>query len=366
MLAVLMAILTVIIGPATLWSGEQIPSERIEGVTAQGVQIRQSFEAGSIAESTLIPWVEVRSIGNSWSGAERYEEVADSLKRAEDRLARGDASGAGRLLEPLAETYFGEPGPTTSQVASALVMIRMLDGDSEGALNAWLVWRGQRGGPDRAWIDSATGLCPALPPVFRRANEVGAENTDRGDPVAASDVMRFVYSIAAMNATEPRSIDLGEIERGPQDRADLGVRMVWDIVRANTDPDPSARRAARDAIDRRGRAARSEWEIAWAHLAVGVSQMGESDRLLRDAGAARLVSVIIEHPKVAPGLSDLTRDLLIEYFEETDRPHHVASVRALDRAALLGLAQQVGSDGSALETEQGAASPTDGTPSENP
>jgi hypothetical protein len=340
MLPGLLLVFAVSIGPATLWSGEVISDERIAAATPQGLELRQRFDAGSIDGRALVPWGEVKSIANGWSGAESYREVADAVYRAEERLARGDAAGAGWLLEPLSRTYFQERGATTSQIASALVMVRVLDGRTGGAVDAWLVWRQDRGGPGRAWLDPVTGLCPSLPPVFVEA--VAAEIL-RGDP-SESDVMRSIYRAAAAAGSDSEGDMLASVDRSARDRADVGVRMVWDMVRARTDSDASVRRAARESLDRKGRGTESGWLGTWAELGVGVSLLGEADAGTRDAGAARLIAVIVEYSRAAPGLTSLARDLLVDYFEETGRAGHAESVRGMDRAALIGFSAGIGED----------------------
>lgn len=357
MLSLLAAICTLAIGPVTLWSGETIPRDRVEGVNEQGVEIRQSFEAGEIAESTLVPWGQVRSVGNGWQGAAEYEAVADAIWRAEARLARGDAIGAGWLLEPLADRYFASGGPTTAQVASALVMVRLMGNDRLGATEAWLVWRETRRGPARAWLDADSGLCPALPPAFPWSTSSADSASSEPD-----SVMGQLYNAAASPLSAPTRGGLESIGRDPRDRADPGFRVVWEMVRAVGDPDPTARRAARDAIERRARPGDPDWRLAWAHLGVGMSLLAEPDAQLRDAGASRLISVIVEHPRAAPGLSGLARDTLVDYFESTDRAGHADAVRAMDRVALLGIGAGLG----ARDEERQDAPAERGIPMENP
>ncbi len=365
MLSLCLVLFSLAIGPVTLWSGETVPRERVGGVTDQGIEVRQGSGAGEVGGSTLVPWGRVRSIGNGWEGARSYESIADAIARAESRLARGDAAGAGWLLEPLAERYFGASGPTTSQIASALIMVRLMDDDRAGAMEAWLVWYRDRGGPARGWLDQETGLCPSLPPVFTPEPAPPTPPSSGGEPLG---VMEGLYRVARAGARSGTRDGLGSIARSPRDRADPGIRWVWDIVRASGDPDPAGRRSARAAIDRRGRP-EGDWRAAWAHLGVGVSLLGEPDRRSADAGAARLISVIIEHPRAAPGLTALARDLLIGYFESTGRPGHAESVRGMDRAALLGL--EPGLRAGADETEDRGVTteppPAErGLPRENP
>ncbi|MEM9374073.1 MAG: hypothetical protein AAGA55_10560, partial [Planctomycetota bacterium] len=311
------------VGPVTLWSGETIPGERVAAATDQGVVLQQRFDEGTIAETTLVPWARVRSIGNDWEGAAEYRGIADALWRAEDRLARGDTVGSGWLLEPLADKFLAERGPTSSQIASALTMIRFLDGDTPGAIEAWLVWREDRSGPERDWLDPETGLCPSLPPVMQAMAGRTRPTVDLAGPGAMRSVYAFVSGVGGLESIEPTA----------RAKADPGFRLVWDMVRAASHPDPTIRRSARESLARRDRPGKERWRAAWSHLGRGLSLMREEDPRTRDAGAAHLITVIIEYPRAAPGLTGLARDVLLRYFEETARAEHAESVRAMDRAA---------------------------------
>lgn len=324
--------LCVVLGPVVLRSGERVEGERLGAVTAQGIELKQSFQPGAIAAVSMIPWGDVARVEGAWGEAERYRPLVDALDRAERRLARGDAHGAGELLEPLAKEYLGTRGPTTAQVASALVITRVLGGDDEGAIDAWLVWRDDPRGPARAWLDGETGLCPALPPVIALpALEDGKWAS--GYKSDAAGALAQMYALAALPRDRHQDIE----DPSTKQRSDAGVRLVWEVVRAVRSGEASQRAGARDALRRRMRSGSPAWQRAWSRLGIGLSLMSETDRLEGDAGAGELVAVLVEQQGSAPGLSDLARDRLIEYFESTGRPQHAQSVRAMDRAALLGL-----------------------------
>jgi len=325
----------VLAGPISLRDGGSIERERVRAFTAQGVELAIGFDPGSISDRSLVPWAEVRSIEGGWGDAERYRPVADAVWRATVRLDRGDAAGAGAVLEPISGMYLNEQGPTSGTIAGVLTATRLLGGDRPGAVRAWLAARSNSVSGDSYWIDSATGLCTALPPIFRPEEsasilEMGAAEGDT--PVGG---LRALY-LAAASVSAGKAAVLPELTA--RQRSDAGLRLVLDITRAGTEAEPAAREAAREALLRRLRAGGPAWETAWIHLGIGLSMMRETDPQTRDAGASRLVTVVIEHQHTAPGLSELARDLLIDYFVATGRPEYEAAVRSMDRAALLGLA----------------------------
>lgn len=339
------------IGPVTLRDGRLIAADQVEAVSDEGVMLRPGLADDGRPSARLVPWIEVEGVGaagaSSWGEAEAYRELADTLRRAELRLFRGDVPGTLRLLGPVAEQYLVESGgtreasngPTTGLVASSLVICRTLRNDRAGAAHAWLAWRGTREGPTRAWIDAETGLVPALPPVWTRDDAAaflaGPAESPTGSEYAAE--LAGMYALAARHAA---GADLSEHTGGPSTRlrADAGVRLAWEMVRAQVDPELAGRREARDALRRRLRSGSPAWEEAWACLGIGASLLGEADPMDADAGAAELVGVVIAHRDAAPGLAGLALSLVTDYFERTGRRDHAGAVAAMDRAARRGLA----------------------------
>lgn len=326
------------IGPVVLRGGERIEPGRVEAFTPQGVRVLPDFSQGQPTHAGLIPWAEVTDIEGGWGDAEPYRQTADALRRAEARLARGDATGARRLLEPLGEQYLAETGPTTAAVCSALAITRLLRDDRPGAARAWLGWRAEPQGPARPWIDAESGLCPGLPPVWA-ADDARAFLRAAALPPGASEhavALADLYQLAAASAVGPAGSE--PLTAPPARlRADPGVRLVWDAVRAQAEPQPEARQSGRDALARRLDAPASSWEHAWCRLATGASLLGEPDPIQSDAGAAELITVVLLHQDAGPGLAALAADLASEYFERTGRPDHAAAVRSMHRAARSGL-----------------------------
>lgn len=341
MIGVLAGLLVVLaVGPVQLRSGEAIPAERVAGFNDQGVLVRPDFASGRVPDRRVVGWSEVEGIGADnagWGEAERYRSLADDLHRAERRLARGDVPGAAGLLEPLAERYLAEQGPTSGAIASALAMCRLMRDDREGAVRAWLCWRAGPEGPARAWIDAGTGLMTALPPVWTERSARGflamiGEQSPGGDDAGLPRTLDVLYADAA-HAAAGTVVDAETGTPAPRLLADPGVRLVWEAVRAQTDPDPADRASARDRLRQRVSSEAGSWRAAWARLALGASMIREDDRITADAGAAELIGVMLEDGDAAPGLADLAAALAAGHFESTGRPDHAAAVYTIQRTA---------------------------------
>lgn len=325
------------VGPVHLRSGEKIAADRVAGVSAQGVELKPAFDNAALSGVKVVPWSDVLTIENGWAGAEPFRPLADSINRAEGRLGRGDFAGAGTIIEPLSTEHLSLRGPTSGAIASSLTMVRVLRSDPAGAAVAWLAWRSSPAGPARAWIDPETGLCPSLPPVWSepQARDFLAED------LAGLGLEQPAGMLAALYANAAHAALGGEAEPAPdadsRSKSDPGVRLVVEILRAQTETDPTSLAAARDALRRRVRAGGPPWQDAWCRLGLGVSALREDDRLEADAGAGELVAVLLEHRLTAPGLTDVARQRLIDYFHRTARPEHARAVEAMDHAALSGI-----------------------------
>ncbi len=337
--AALGVVLILFASPVVLRDGTryEAPPGRSFAVTEQGLQIDIAPDpaAGVVPVRRVVGWGDIERFEGEWGDAEPFRAISDAVARARRRLARGDVSGAQSLLEPIAGRYLGGAGPTTGSIGSMLAFCRVLRGDRAGAAEAWVAW-GRSAEPAPPWIDEPTGLAPSIPPVWSPADAARAAATltplvsNSSDGDAASELARL-YALAALHAASD----------GPATRlrADPGVRLVWDMVRAQVDPDPAGRRGAREALRRRARTAEPDWQAAWVHLGLGVSLLGEPDRMDADAGAAELLTVVLLHQRTAPGLADLAAGLAAEYFERTGRSDHARSVREMNAAAAAGLAR---------------------------
>ncbi len=381
MIGVLLGMLVAVaLGPVVLRDGTRYDAEQAKRFTfnGQGIQIDIAPDPGAGVPPVrrFVGWAEVERVGaegaGGWGEAEAYRSVADALDRAEKRLARGDVTGARVLLEPLAERYLKETGPTSGAVASMLAWCRVLRSDRAGAAEAWLAWRrgdaGGGGGPARDWIDAATGLAPAIPPVWAGsdARETATLLMPMSALAGANDPSSELIRLYTLMAVVASGGEVGEYD-GPETRlrADPGVRLVWEMVRAQADPEAAGRRGARDALRRRARTPGPAWQAAWVHLGLGASLLREPERIDADAGAAELLTVVLLHQDTAPGLAELAADLAVEYFERTGRSGHAEAVRAMDTAAIHGLlprpAPPSETDTPDLQNEP-ATEPTEETP----
>lgn len=336
MIGVLLA-LVVAAGPVVLRDGTRLEEAAVAGFNDQGVVLRPAFDGGPAPGRALVPWGEVADVEGGWGEARPYREVAEAVGLAEARLARGDATGARALLEPLAARYLGRQGPTSAAVASALAACRSLREDRPGAVAAWLAWRASGGGAERAWIDQATGLAPALPPVWAASERAAAAEAlaavGRAADGGAAGELAVLYALSSNGPEDEAAYE------GPEARlrADPGVRLVWEMVRAQNADARSDRDAARAALRRRLRPSEPAWQRAWARLGIGAGLLREDDRVEQDAGAGELLTVVLLHRDAAPGLSELALRLACEHFERSGRPGHAAAYRAIDLEAASGL-----------------------------
>lgn len=156
-------------------------------------------------------------------------------------------------------------------------------------------------------VDSATGLCPVLPPMWspgagvrqlgEGTKEQGVEGGAGGEPAAASGKERVsawseksrllgeLYGAAAraesgMPATLP---DIGT-------NSDSGVRLVYDVVKSRIG-DSAGRREARRLLSERIGPRSAGWVEAWCRVAIGRSLLMEQDEDQRREGVLQLVYV---------------------------------------------------------------------------
>jgi hypothetical protein len=306
--------------------------------TPEGVVVRSAATGESI-----VGWHHVREVrGPLAEAALEQAEVADRLFRARARLARGDVPAA----EPLFEALFAERpagrGPTSAAVARGLLMCRLDRGAHTLAVGAWLALLGAErqadgvrwaSGPDGSAaapaIDADTGLAPDLPPVWLGTPSVRVFGEGSLPAGALGERERALEGLYRYAARIPFG-DPGPLER-PQ-ITDAGVRLVWDVVAAQS-PDGATRLAGRRGVESRLGAGASGWEEAWLRAALGrslVLEAGTDDRrrgvieLLRvrlaDREAPYLAGLALAEAAVTlrelgdeAGASTLRRELLDEF-----------------------------------------------------
>ncbi len=284
MLASVVLMPAMVLGPVELRGGTIVDAP-VEQVSAIGVRVGGD-------EPRVIGWDHVRRVtGEHAARAGDFAEVSDQVWRARTRLARGDIEIASPLFEALHERYAELGGPTGLVIAEGVVRCRLWRGDQAGALMPWLhALELRRAGVAHAGesargamislADEATGLVPALPPIWMDTPEVRAiarsAPLQSGDPVV--DALHEVYAQAAAART---GIERGEMPVWSNEvRFHAGVALAHDMVRARGDDQRGA--DARDRLEQGLEAELSTWREAWRRAALGqalADRAGEEERM---------------------------------------------------------------------------------------
>ena len=270
------AVALVALGPVQLRGGIVVDAP-IEEVSLDGVRL------GGPAPRT-IGWDRVLRVDDEHlDAAAPFAMVADSAWRARTRLARGDVRLAEPLFEQLFEQYRGRTGPTALVVAEGLLRCRLSRGAQAGAVEPWIETLRIRATGERLAgepplppaLDDATGLAPALPPIWldtpaleallRPGLELGA-----GDPVAGALWAWSRYGAA---------LERGEAAAPPDTEAidHPGVALVRAIARSRA-PESQTRAEARATLEAGLDADAPAWQEAWRRAAIGRSLLLEGDR----------------------------------------------------------------------------------------
>lgn len=284
-----------------LRGGEDSPAYSVLALSDAGVKVRTA----SIPER-LLSWDRVEKIeGPLAADAKSFMPLADAAWRARARLERGDAASAEAIYEDLFQTYAGKSGPTAAAVAEGLLRCRLRRGAQAAAVGAYLAWFeaaaplqdyvpgvNARDIPDcPIFVDPATGLLPALPPIW--INTPATQAFARGDllpkdpktgkPVLSADSpagqLATLYRRAALFESGQRIPDLDDALKNPSSPA---VALVAHIVLSRTG-DAAERQAARAALKSMLTTTTPAWQEAWIRIAVGRSllrESGDDDQLL--------------------------------------------------------------------------------------
>lgn len=244
----------------------------------------------------------VRLTGPGAAEASAHLELADTAWRARRRLERGDFVLAEAGFEELFEVYAGRTGPTAEAVAEGVLRCRLRRGAHASALAPWLSLL-EAGGDGRTVfdgaapvIDPATGLCPALPPVWtdsagvrqlaeRGITRPGGDEPEEGRARLLGEWYRF-----AAGASIGRTMDRPEIGDDPT------VRLVADLVLAQhgTGEERSESRGRlRQSLGLEGRGGSRQntpaWLEAWKYAAIGRSLVREADEQERLLGVVTML-----------------------------------------------------------------------------
>jgi hypothetical protein len=290
-------------------------------------------EAGVKVRTATIPeriiaWDRVERIeGPLAAEANAYMPLADAAWRARVRLERGDALAAEGLYEDLFKATAGTSGPTAAAIAEGLLRCRLRRGAQAAAVGAYLAWfdaavplqdyvhaLNARDIPEcPIFVDPATGLLPALPPIW--INTPATQAFARGDllpkdpktakPVLSIDApagqLATLYRRAALFEAAQPLPDLPDSLRHPQHPA---VNLVAHIVLARTG-DPQERLNARAALQALLSSSTPAWQEAWIRVALGRSLLREpnpDDQLL---GLAQMLHLPARLSRINPYLTGL-------------------------------------------------------------
>lgn len=282
--------------------GVEPPAGRVLGVSLDGVRVGEDGGGSVLIGLDRVIRVEGRYEAD-WLVV---SEEAERVWRATRRLERGDAPAAEPMLEELFEVYRGRTGPTAAVVAEGLLRCRVRRGSQVTAVEAWLAHLDATRGSEAAWfgggagdgsdvIDGATGLAPALPPMWVDLPAVQSyASSDAGEwsSETANDFSRL-YRHAARFESGWRDERMPDVPDGP------GVSLVKAIVGARAG-DAGERAANRERLRGMASAENPGWVEAWRRAGIGRSLVLEEDRESQLLGVVELLAVPAllnrEHP----------------------------------------------------------------------
>ena len=298
-------------GQVVLRGGGTPPEGQVVGVGEEGVVIETGRTQAGPRSSTrvIIGWDRVRSVGGAFAGdAQAYMDVATDAWRARYRLERGDTVAAEPLFEKLFERYEGKAGPTAAVVAEGLLACRLHRGAQAGAVMPWLslmmaeagrgegaVWfeRDRASSLERV-IDPATGLAPALPPIWldspasraiASSSEMAEVRTSDSQEKQVAASLANLYQFAARFEAGQDGDGMPRTARGSD-----AVSLVSDIVKARAG-DQRERTTARESLQVRIDRNRGTWVEAWCRVGLGRSLLSELEPEQRRLGVVQLLHV---------------------------------------------------------------------------
>ncbi|MFN0012523.1 MAG: hypothetical protein ACKVS8_12865 [Phycisphaerales bacterium] len=287
------------------------------------------------ATTRVVSWDRVRGVEADGSRTREipaaFSELADSLFRARVRLERGDIDLAAPAAERLYARTTTFEGPSGALLAECVLRVRLARGAHASAIEPWLHMvaargHGGAGSAAEAWVggtvtlspvvDEASGLCPALPPIFSplrggaslRALVVSplwvrpdAKSVAGDGQVRAAELAAW-YRAAAGHAAGV----LAPLPAARDEVADDGLELVRQVVLSRLGS-TEERAKARASLERRlalivasdgseattvqpvnpdttvAAGVRGRWVEAWCRAAIGLSWLRES---AHEAGSA--------------------------------------------------------------------------------
>ena len=236
--------------------------------------------------------------------AHEYLALAENAWRGLARLERGDHVAAEPLLEQVYMQLDTDAGATSAAVSLGLLECRVMRGAQALSVMPFLSAQLNRDyNPDADIMDTETGLCPSLPPIWQ---------SDSGLAAMSQSVSRDAFSDWD---SDPRSRQLAELYvsaavhqisgKAPVPSfvpADDGVRFVKEIVTAKIG-DEQQRTDARELLTIRNQQNIADWQRAWIHAAVGYSLLAESDSRSKRLGILQLLHVPALYSRSQPYLA---------------------------------------------------------------
>jgi hypothetical protein len=332
-LRVFAAILSVILLGAAVRAQESRATVRMRGVAEPPKGVIVAVDASGVTVKSgdtmlVLSWDKVAEVqGEQAAAAREFSDLALRAWRARSRIERLDYVAAEPLFDELFVENLGRTGATACVIAEGALRCRLNRGVQSGAIGPWLAWLEAAGTESLApaievvlppgvppLVDSSTGLCPSLPPIWMRlpsveafAREVepgaaGDSKTSSSEPASQSkwSVLGKMYHLAAAFECGVT----GEVVSGtlPVRHQDPGIALVAQIVAARAGT-PEVRRDARRLLTDRLSHRAPQWQEAWVRTGVGRSLLRESaleDRLL---GVAQVLHVPARLRGASPYLS---------------------------------------------------------------
>lgn len=305
-----------VLSQVQLRGGEAAPAGEVIGVDAPGVVL------GPPPGTLIIGWDRVKSVEGKWEEkSSPFLGAAEQAWRARTRLERGDPISAEPLFEKLFEQYRGKQGPTAAVVAEGLMRCRIRRAAHVAAIDPWLSlivalpasgtgtpvlhasWASEAGMAPA--MDSATGLVPALPPLWLAWPSVEAfarqQNAEAPKDVKAAALQALYIASAKFECG-------AAVQAPPITSTDAGVQIVREMVMARIG-DTEQRASARKSLDDRIRGSSANptppWLEAWCRAGIGRSLLREDSTEQKELGVVELLNIPARFGTVHPYLAGI-------------------------------------------------------------
>ncbi len=298
-----------------LRGGEAAPAGEIVSLDAAGLVL------GPPPGTLVIGWDRVKSVEGVWKErAAPFLGSAEQAWRARTRLERGDSLSAEPLFEQLFESYRGKTGATAAVVAEGLLRCRLRRGAHVAAIDPWLAmlmaaptsglatpvfhpgWASEAGLSPA--VDTATGLVPALPPIWLSWPSVEAF-ARQGSPEIKDSRAAGIRALYLASA----KFECGEAVGVPSVGAnEPGSQIVREIVLSRAG-DAEQRASARKSLEERMRGSSANptppWLEAWCRAAIGRSLVREDAADLKKLGVVELLHIPARFSTMHPYLAGM-------------------------------------------------------------